>query len=703
LSTPTGHLWLTGGTQADRLKCIRAYGSHTLVASTHRNLRGPYTGVDSALRCLLPEAVRRWPELVERHRVELLHGMPRLADMIGPAPVTIATSSPYEQRTRFFHAGMIRPVSNGIVSFLLSYADRVVESGDQPLSVVFEDVSEAELTTTEFLALLVRRANPEQLRVIVSGRTASLPDELQTELTHHASIATAPQIELAAPMTEGAGGISPQDVVRAYVDSDGVIDDPSYVAAYEAANPGHRRVLHDRRAAELRAEPGGGLPTGAIPYHSERGTDPAGAGRQTLLAALQYCVEIGFSAAILDIGNRGRAITDPAEHPKDYCEFTMQTAYAAVDLGQAQQGLDLCTELRRTYADPKVHMSTSYTIAMLYTRFFSPRDHDLAVAWQNNAIALAQLLPDPDDRRLHIGFQDNALALIEMHRGNLAHALDLVQAGIDRLNRELSPEQWVMHRTQLMHNRARLLSALGRLEESQSDYATLIGLDPYYTEYLTDRAKIARRQNDLVAALADYDRAIELAPPFPELHYNRGTARLESGDEDGALEDFDLVLELEPRDLDSRIARVEILVSRAEYDAAEACVKEGLTLQAKEPQLMCALGTIELERGAAALAARCFDGALAVDPNYPAALVNRAVALFRLGKPMHASEDLTRTLQLVGDDPDVLLNRGQAFAAAGNLDEALADFNLALSLPDADISELHRARTKTLERQSRHR
>ncbi|MEU2632495.1 hypothetical protein, partial [Kitasatospora sp. NPDC007106] len=53
-----------------------------IVAGCHRRLRGPYTGVDTVLRAVLPEAVRRWPELVDFHRVELLYGMPELADLI---------------------------------------------------------------------------------------------------------------------------------------------------------------------------------------------------------------------------------------------------------------------------------------------------------------------------------------------------------------------------------------------------------------------------------------------------------------------------------------------------------------------------------------------------------------------------------------------------------------------------------------------
>ncbi|MFD0526178.1 tetratricopeptide repeat protein [Kitasatospora arboriphila] len=50
--------------------------------------------------------------------------------------------------------------------------------------------------------------------------------------------------------------------------------------------------------------------------------------------------------------------------------------------------------------------------------------------------------------------------------------------------------------------------------------------------------------------------------------------------------------------------------------------------------------------------------------------------------------DLTALLDLVGDDPDVLLNRGIAHQAGGRPDLALADYERALALPGADRPEL---------------
>ncbi|NJP46766.1 tetratricopeptide repeat protein [Actinacidiphila epipremni] len=701
------HRRIVGAGWAGRIAaCGAGEGGAALVARCHQRLRGPYTGVDTVLSAVLPRARQAYPELVERHRVELLYGMPELEELIGAAPATLASQSPFKQRTRFFGSGMIRCMSQGVVTFLLEYARRAREAGEPMPELVFDEVHEAEATTREFLALLVRRADPALLRVTVAGAAEERDDELAAVLAAHARTVQAGEGGEAADGTEGVDGAegahpdrTADALVAAYVRADGTADDPAEVAAYQAAlrdRPELVRRLHDERAAEL--EPGAGPRTvvGAVAYHRERGGDPGGAGRATLLEALVFCVNTGFSAAVVDLGRRGRALTDPVEDWRDYWEFTQQAASACIPIGLLDESLALYEDLLQRYTEPKVHMMTSYAVAMLHTRFFRPRDHDLALRWQNNAVAIAGVLPDAEERRTFSVFHRNGLALVEMHRGNFDRSLRLIEDGIAWLDSELDASEWQLHRSQLLYNRARLLAAMGRTDEAFADYSTLVDLDPYYTDYLSERARISRDRGDLDAALADYDRAVELAPPFPELFYNRGTARADADDVEGALADFGYVLEMEPDDLDTLLARAELLVELGELDEAERGVTAGLELRKDEPRLLCMQGTIQLQRGSLSAALTHLDAALALDPRYPAALINRAVTHYRQERPAAAVADLTAALGLVGEDPDLLLNRGIAYAAQGVTELALADFDRALELPGADLDELHRHREMCL-------
>ena len=64
----TRHIRLTGTSRAARTAWASQEIGSALVVRCHRRLRGPYTGVDTVLSALLPEASQRWPELVELRR-----------------------------------------------------------------------------------------------------------------------------------------------------------------------------------------------------------------------------------------------------------------------------------------------------------------------------------------------------------------------------------------------------------------------------------------------------------------------------------------------------------------------------------------------------------------------------------------------------------------------------------------------------------
>jgi len=681
------HLHLLGDRKVDRSIWLAAHLSQALTVCCHRRLRGPYTGVDTLLKHVLPDAVTHWPELVEEHRLELLYGMPELAGIIGHAPRTLASESSFRERTRFFSSDMIRCMNQGIVTFLTGYARRLRDAGGGLPDVVFEDADTAEPTTQEFVALLLRRCPPELVRIVVSGGTGPLPGELEEELRASATRVHVPPASASPGLAR-----SPAELAEAYVAGHGTSDDPAEIEAYLQANAAARARWHDEQADVLEAVAGPSLRAAALAWHREHGSDPSGAGAQALEAAQQYCVEAGFSQAVIDLGMRGRAVTDIEREPKRYCDFTSAVANALVPLGRLNEALQLYQELRGRFTLPKVHMTTSYAIAMLHTRFLTPRDHEAAMQWENNAAAIASTLPDERDRLVFGVFQDNALALIEMHRGHLHRALELVQAGLARLDATLKPGEWVLHRSQLLYNGARLKAALGDTEAARADFTTLIDMDPYYTDYLCERARLSRKAGDLQAALADYDRAVLLAPPFPELHFNRGTARAAAGDTEGAFADFRFVLEMEPRDLETRLSYAELLLGTGDIPAAMEQVCAGLVYAPGEPRLLCLQGVIHLERAEAEAALEVLDQAVARDPDYPAALLNRAVARHETGQSQRSAEDLTRLLDLIGEDPDVLLNRGIAYRAAGRPDLAQDDFDRAMGLPGADLDELRQQR-----------
>jgi tetratricopeptide (TPR) repeat protein len=478
------HLHVVGAREADRLRLVGSGpAGPRVIARCHRELRGPYTGVDTVVDTVIADARRRCPDLVAFHQPEIVTVLQHLEPVLGPAPQSLSDTASFEERTRWYGPMMIRVLSQSVVTFLREYARQVRADGDTLPTLVFDGGQDADITTQEFLALFVRRVDAELWPVVI-GSTATLPAELAAALDAHADRADAPATDSAAPALD----LDDAALARCYVDSDGATDDPAVLAGYLRVPAADRAALHDRRAEDLETDAGWGLRCGALAFHREHGSDPTGAGVDALMRAAEYCTRGGFTDRMSELAERCRALIDAEADEESYRKITMMLIAHRIGVKRLDDVVALCEDLRRRYSSALVHLNTSYVMAMVYTRFVVPRDHERAMAWQNNAIAVARGLDDPRQRLVLSGFEDNGMALIQMHRGNLVGALELVDNAMARLDDELADEDWALHRSQLLYNRTRLLAGLKRYDEAYAGFSTLIDIDPHYTDYLTERA-----------------------------------------------------------------------------------------------------------------------------------------------------------------------------------------------------------------------
>ncbi|ONI88249.1 hypothetical protein ALI144C_07320 [Actinosynnema sp. ALI-1.44] len=680
MNTSTKHVWVTGECAAVRLQAMAALPPADVSVSCHRLLRGPYTGVSSVLADLVPRIQRQWPDLVWAHRFAILTVAPQLEDVIGPVEKNLTMSSTGEERTRY-QGGLGRRASHGVTELLVSYA---VRRDQGPLVLNFDAVDAADFTDQEFLAILLRRAAPDQVHVRIGAAPSTLPDELVSALQAHTDPKHVPGAE--PPPVRGD-----DELLHAFIESGGTSDDPAERDAWLRADAGRRAALHDAQADRLIRTGDFGHRLGAVPYHLEHGSDPGGAGVAAFEVAVNHCIGNGLYEAARELATRACAITDPVRQHREYCLFVAKMALS-ISPTEPDQAEKMLNDLRRRYPYPKVHMSTSYSIAMLYTKFYPParRDHAVAKAFAQNGIAIASSTPNPQDRAFYTAFHRNGLALIELNTGNLTEALRLVTSGIELLEQELPADKHQLHHSVLFHNRARLHQALGMFDEAKRDFDRAIELDPNFSEYLYDRGSLARLRGDADAAIADYEKAMSLSAPYPEAYYSRGDTRASNGDTTGALADFDYVLELEPDHVDALINRAALLLESGDVDRAAADVQRGLGLAPDSAHLLCAQGLIALETGDHPAARTSFQAALAVDPAMHAALVNHAVLDYEEGDFDAAVEKLTGALDHVNDDPDLWFNRGVAHQAAERYAAAIDDYTAALALPGADRAELQR-------------
>jgi len=207
------HLWIVGAHSADRIRQVSAMVSPDISVSSHRGLRGPFSGICAVLNDLVPEVYKDRPELVDEYQASILYAAPELSATIGPARSTLTSSTPHEERTRFFGLGLIRAVSHGLVTFLGSCAEL------RPLTLFFDDAHNADPAEQEFLELLLRRGRPELIRVVVGTASEPLPAALAQALDRYARRVDAPSSVTSAARADSV-------LARDYVAADGTSDDP---------------------------------------------------------------------------------------------------------------------------------------------------------------------------------------------------------------------------------------------------------------------------------------------------------------------------------------------------------------------------------------------------------------------------------------------------------------------------------------------
>ncbi|GAB3960573.1 hypothetical protein GCM10029978_010220 [Actinoallomurus acanthiterrae] len=641
----------------------------TPVIDAHAARRGPYTAGGAIIRAVIPTALTIAPDLVERYDLEIRTVAPELRATVPIGRETLFHQIPDAERTRVHSRLRTARIAHGITDFLHEYLSRL---NTESAALVLKNVDRADATDHELIAILLRRFDPSLLSLVLCTRT---------------SIEGWPHAEAIEANTDTAPLDDSADLAARFVAADGTCDDPRALRAYERLEASERARLHDARADELLTGDWSWR-LGAIPYHRELGTDPDAA--VTALAAAQdHCFALGFHEACVDLGRRGRARTEPGVG--SWWRFTRQMALSLALLGQGDESEALYGEACAASADPAVHRVAAYEIAMLYTRHHAPERHDYirAMASINAAIAIASLLPDPQDRAFYEIFYQNGKALIELRLGNPAGALRLVDEGIRRMDRELPPDRHLLDRCTLLSNRARLLAMLGDTAEALRAYDALLAVDPDYAEYHFDRANLLLAAGQDEAALAAYDTAIRLGPPFPEMHFNRAVLHQARDDSCRALRDLGRVLDLDPGYVDAYVNRAGLRAMIGDDDGAADDIRTGLSVDHGNPHLICVRGQLATAAGDDEQARRDFDTALATEPELVAALAGRAALAEAHGDPATAVRDLTRALA-AGEDAALLYNRAVAHRSAGQLAEARADIAHALTLApdDPDIVQL---------------
>jgi tetratricopeptide (TPR) repeat protein len=748
LHKQTVHQWINAPYKQDRENAEIQTISHSYQVDCHRNHRGPYTGAGELLRTIVPGAYQRKPDLVLTHAITLLSVSPEMKSII---PISYELDRSFTNVTSddgFLSRTRTRQIAHGLVDFLFAY---FAQEDFSPCSISFENVHMADPLDQEFIALLLRRADPEFLYLTIhTDSTTPLPEALLFALQTYAQATQIHPMTLqerqelfslwAIPddwsawlllHTDGWRGelaawqyllqnqdlrsIKPGDCeateclhtlvqkmpfslqvtqAQIYIESDCTSDNLLARVAYQLLETSLRQQLHTDHVATLEKLDQWSLHLGAIPYHYERASPEIldKHAIQACVAACDFCMVMGYYEAAVDFGYRGRALTDWEKQREQYWLLTKGLISALLLLDRLVEAENLCHETQTLISDPSILMTCAYFMAILYARFQvkEKRDYQLARKWIQEAIMYAESLTEPEKKLSNVNFlQKSTWAFTELRAGHPYEAIQLLSEGIERL-RATNPGKYHKYQRDIeifLYNRGRLYVETNQLERALEDYTAVIGLETYTSEHYFQRGNVLRSLGRYRESLEDYDQAIAWSPPYPEVFYNRASLFSMLGQPERAFADYSYVLDLDPDFVDALVNRAYLLFERGEYAASRKDMEHGLTLKPGNAQLLCILGLLETKENHAKEAYRAFSLALEQDATLKAAWTNRAVLLFAEGNSEAAIADLTHALS-ISEDATALYNRALAYKSQKRWHEAINDYSRALALSPNDEQDI---------------
>ncbi len=694
----------------------------------HRNRRGPFTAAGGLIRAIIDDASSATPELVATHLLTLLSVAPEIDCYVDvPADVRQALMVSREGNP----PSWTRRIANGVTDFILGY----FEGERSGRVVVFTNVDDADPTDQEFISVLLRRADPGNLRLGICTGSDRLKPPLAATLEQYARrrrrkksdsrISEVPLVwaawlaacglsdEMAAGLWRdlsvyGHGRGSPprsrslepfldesianlsaheRDVLAlAHVNADGTSHRVLAKHVYRRLQASERRAMHLARAASLVSLGEPSLSLGAIPFHHEQAGDDA----ERLLTASRSCLDMAWYDAALDWSVRGRRMLSRAPRGKTYGDLTRNMMFALLLLGRYDEVAALCRDLLSQSEDPALLAHATYAMAILNARLYerSRQDYDAAKSWIEKSQKFTESMPASPTRAVNAAFLMNTLALVEMRKGRPDAAQQKLVEAVELMARS-APELYATESVILLHNMARLHVATGRNDLAIGQLSTLLSQQPSDSAAWFDRGLIHQRADRHEAALRDYDMAIRWEPAHVEAHFNRAQVLAALHRNDEAIAAYGRVIVLQSDFVDARLNRAILLRERGDLSLASSDIVHALRCRPNDARVLCLQGLIEMAIGHHDAASDAFTRSIEADPYLADPWANRAIVAIRRGELRAALHDLTKALAL-REDAAILYNRGRVFESRRQWKKAADDYSRALVLDGGDREAIDR-------------
>lgn len=199
------------------------------------------------------------------------------------------------------------------------------------------------------------------------------------------------------------------------------------------------------------------------------------------------------------------------------------------------------------------------------------------------------------------------------------------------------------------NNRGVLYLRTNNQSDGEEDFRKAIEIDEYFSFAYQNIGEMYLQQRDVYSAIQVLDKSISVEPNNAEAYVDRGIAYEGQYELIQSLQDFNTALQIDPNNFDALLSRGNLYFVQRNYGSAKSDFLKATQVTADNKCLACALynlGIVSNAEGDTDKAIDYYTQALAADPNYVAAYINRAHIYKRLGNLEAAQADIKKANEL---------------------------------------------------------
>ena len=590
-------------------------GAATWLLSCDRDQGGPLAGLKDLFNDLVPRVQAKAPELIVRHDYELASILPALRRTISVRNPNLTDTASKDERVRNYPADRAFRILHGLIDLLAAWHRRDHSSA---WVIACDHFDRAGFLVGRFFVELMRRRGQHlNLTLLIAtdpgvGKTLAgrfdpkyLGQGIRLNLPPDRRVAVCKQemARLAQELEQQVG----EDPIEVEIHL------PQMIHYWLLSNQQELALVHQMEACSI--------------YTSRGFYEDALSYGEVALAQLEQCY------------------TEDIQKKRLFIHIRLYNCYIALE--RPLSALEVIEASMVNTNAPEYLFHCCYMMAMLYARYLPNRDLAKAEAYLERGLEELARADLPEYKKLfETAFNRNGLALVRHRQGRPDEAVELCRLWYERLNANLEPNQYRLHRSVLLYNIAQIYTAIDSYDEAITHFTAAMAMDPNYSEYYNERGNLYLKIGRLNDALNDYLKAIELSPPYPEVWSNLGQCYRLMGQMAEAVDAYSTSLDLAPEQLLVLVARAQAFEMLEQPDAALADYNAALSLNLDQPMLLANRAILHYEAGRLSEALGDLDQAITLSPDTPDLYENRAVALTALGRFDDAVRNLQTYLQL---------------------------------------------------------